>query len=165
LFRSQLLVAGAQVEFAGPLAQQLLHDQAVQLFTTKRLFVDQPGGQIITEHLQDLLVTLLESLVELEGRNLLAVHGRDGIVGDGIKILVDAPEGEGHAEEENDDPSAPPFNVFSDTLQHCFFRPGFDVRKLTALMRPKTKGRPFRGALSLSYKWRSGRDSNPRPPA
>ena len=100
----------------------------------------------LTLELRELLLVGLPDFVD---RYLAAVH-LGGVVGR-RQGPVDAPEHEHQPDRSQHDPGQPPLQLVMYRLQHdpTLFIPFGAARRLARLLR----------------KWRSGRDSNPRPPA
>src|SRR5690606_36401017 len=104
--------------------------------------------------LPELVLAQPQLPLELGERNLFAVHlGRKG---GPAHAEVDAPENEGDREQAQDDAGNPPADRIMNPLQHV---PNQKDRRTDLPWLPRDK------SVLDSYIWRSGRDSNPRPPA
>ncbi len=117
--------------------------------------VEQRGVGLIAEHLAHLLLLSAQRLAELRLRDPLFAHRGNRAARTGVaEIGIDAEKGEGD-DDGAQDPLDYPFLV-ADEIEH---------ENLASLaLRRRNERRRTRVRLPCLI-WRSGRDSNPRPPA
>ena len=132
----QPAISDAKAVFQADLYHQLVVDHLFERLLPQSRIVDHGGGRAVAEQGEQPIALLLVEPREASSVHLHPVHRRNRHSLAGRHVVVDAPQREGDADQNDNRPRDPSRRAVTNGLEHQ--------------------------TLGI---WRSGRDSNPRPPA